>query len=230
MFYGQTKLPDPLTLDQIRAAQDAASAAWAAVRVYWWAFGFTAIGVAINALIALIAIRGPERDRHTRDLEDRKRRARLYIRASLAGLRGLAVARRLQKTIEKKPVLEEHDAQDLANFCRRLYVRQKVIDHFIALGLRDVNLVGWLFETSVLLSALHDGINLQHMGMFSDPTAMASEVLIHRADRLTVLRNEFQRFATEKRAKDLSLQEDLDRVWQLGWLIQFWKKPETQRD
>ena len=222
-------MTDQATLDQLLAAQDSARAAWATVAVYWWAFGATALGLILNALIALVAVRGPERDRHTRDLEDRIKRARIYARAALSALKGLSVARSLRKNIVKGRFQSEGGAQDLAHFCRRLDVRRKLIDHFIGQGLRDVNLVSWLFETSVLLGALHDSIDLRP-AEGQDPTVVAAEMLTHREERMETLRTELQRFVSEKRAKDLSLQDDLDRVWSVAWLVQIWKKPETERD
>ncbi|HUO22840.1 MAG TPA: hypothetical protein VMU59_10035 [Caulobacteraceae bacterium] len=219
-----------MVLAQLRAAQESASAAWAAVAAYWAAFAATVVSLMVSSLIALVAIRGPERERHTRDLEIRSQRTRLYSRAALAGLRGLAVSRRLASYIAKHAPLTEAHAEDLKNLQRRLNVRRLVIDHFVAMEIRDTNLVGYLLEVNVFLDSLERGIDVPALTVGGNPTRDAEALLAHRKSRLANLRSELQDTASELRLKESSLQRDLERVWKLGWLFRFWERPETARD
>jgi hypothetical protein len=219
-----------MALAQLKAAQASANAAWAAVAVYWAGFAATVISLAVSSLIALVAVRGPERERHTRDLETRMRRTRLYSRAALAGLRGLAIARRLQTYIGKQSPSNQLTLEDLKNFQRRLDVRRRVIEHFTAMDIRDTSLVDHLTEVGVLLESLRDGIDIGVFTAGGDATRGAQDLFAHRKSRLSNLRTELQNTAASLRAIDSGLQDDLDQVWKLAWLFRLWERPETVRD
>ena len=183
--------------------------------------GLTAVALVANVIIALVAIRGPERERHVRDLKDRKRRARLEQRAASAGLQALAVIRRVEVYASKHKNTTSFNMNQVNLYKRRLAVRMKVIDHFLSLQLRDVNIVGWLIETGEFSKAVEVSIIGDPSLLYGNPFLSSLQVISYRTSRSAALRENFQLFAAKKKKKDVSLQGDIDSVTRLLWYLDF---------
>ncbi len=219
-----------IDLISAQAAAQQADVAYAALKIAQASAWLSAFALLANFLIVLVAVRGPERERHVRDLEDRKRRARIEQRAATAGLRALAVVRHIEAYEKRYDISKNFDLQRIRNYKRRLRVRVKVINHFLSLQIRDVNLVGWLIETEEYASDVDRSIVANEIDDLYSPFAEAVDIIRHKEGRMSEVRAHYQRFASGKRLKDRLLQEDIDAVTSSIWYVNFFWTPSTPRD
>lgn len=227
---------DQMQLDQLAAAQAAARAADATVVVYLWMLGVSVVAVIINIAIVYTAVMAPSRERHTRDLELRKSRGRIRSRAALAGQRALrtldAVESYLQHRVPRRPPL----ASVIERYAIRVKTRQRTIEHFLGMQLRDVDLVGYLIEIQGLNEHLLAKLDEAYWGAsgvgITRGMRTALSVLTFKSRRRQTLRARLSGVVSDMKSRDISLQADLDRVWSWSWFSPFRGKNylTTERD
>ena len=100
-------------------------------------------------------------------------------------------------------------------------MRNEVIDHYLNLEIRDLELVTNLVEVKGLLRTLiskMDPTETMELGI-GIPVEQVNDFLKFKADRRERIEFKLTTIASEMDNKDASLQRDLDRVWSWRW---FW--------